>query len=296
MKKATIICFLCFVCCDTNSQELEPRAYAALPKNLNSIVAIYGFSKGNVLEDPALPITDFTITTHSFIGAYVRTFALANKLARIQVATPFVFLGGKLQINGHDTSGSRIGFGDTRIRFGINLLGSPPLERKDFRQYEQKTIFGVSLIASVPTGLYHKDKRINIGSNRFALKPEVGISKRFRKVYLEAYSGVWFFTSNTKYLVDKTLDQNPVFNFQAHAAYYFKIPMWLSFNTTWFRGGKTLVDETSQGDQLDNWRVGATWSWAFAKMQSLKLQFHVGAFTTSSYHYSTVLLGYVYVF
>src|SRR5215831_2338440 len=136
MKKAIFICFLCLVSYLAKTQELEPRAYAALPKNLNSVAFVYAFSKGNVLSDPSLPITNFTITSHALVAAYVRTFALGNKLARIQIATPFVFLAGKLQINGHDTSGARSGFGDTRIRFGINLFGSPAIDKKEFRQYQ----------------------------------------------------------------------------------------------------------------------------------------------------------------
>jgi hypothetical protein len=162
-------------------QELEPRAYAAFPKNLNTIAVGYGLSRGNVLTDPSLPISNFKTSVHSLTGVYLRTFELAGKLARVQVSVPFINIFGKLQINGHDTSGSRNGFGDVRIRFGINLTGTPALGRKEFSTYTQKTIVGVSLVTVLPTGLYHADKRINTGSNRWALKPEVGISKRFKR-------------------------------------------------------------------------------------------------------------------
>ena len=47
------------------SQELEPRAYAALPKNLNSVLLLYSLSSGNVITEPTLPIKDFKITTHT---------------------------------------------------------------------------------------------------------------------------------------------------------------------------------------------------------------------------------------
>jgi len=281
---------------NASSQELEPRAYAALPKNLNAIAFAYAFSRGNVLTDPSLPISNFKINVHGLAAAYVHTFAVGNKLARVQVNVPFMFISGKLQINGHDTSGVRNGFADTKIRLGINLTGSPALGRKEFRGYTQKTIIGVSLITIVPTGLYYSDKRINCGSNRFGIKPEVGISKRFKHVYAEAYAGVWFYSDNNKYLVDKTLHQDPVFSIQVHMSYYFNNQMWVSVNTTWFNGGKTLVDDKPQGDLLDNWRVGATWSVPVAKGQSLKLQFHTGAFTESGYDYKTVQLVYQRIF
>jgi Putative MetA-pathway of phenol degradation len=295
-RKSLLLCFLGFVGYSANGQELEPRAYAALPKNLNAIAIAYAFSRGNVLTDPSLPISNFKVNVHALAGAYVHTFAIGNKLARVQVNVPFMFISGKLQINGHDTSGVRNGFADARIRLGINLTGSPALGRKEFRGYTQKTIIGVSLITSLPTGLYYSDKRINSGSNRWGFKPEVGISKRFKRVYAEAYAGVWFYSDNKKYLVDKTLRQDPVFSIQLHASYYFKNLMWVSINTTWFNGGKTLVDDKPQGDWLDAWRIGATWSVPIAKGQSLKFQFHTGAFTESGYDYKAVQLVYQRIF
>ena len=295
-RRKCIIFLLCLVSYCAKSQELEPRAYAALPKNLNTIAVGYGLQRGNVLTDPSLPISDFKVTLQSLTGVYLHTFAFAGKLARVQISVPFIQMLGKLQINGHDTSASRNGFADMRIRLGINLTGTPALGRKEFTGYTQKTIVGISLVTVLPTGLYHSDKRVNTGSNRVALKPEVGISKRINRIYTEAYAGVWFYSDNNKYLVSKTLHQEPVFSVQGHVSYYFKNLMWVSINATWFNGGKTLVDDVPQGDLFDNWRAGATWSVPIAKGQSLKLQFHVGAFTASGYDYNAVSLVYQRIF
>lgn len=296
MLSRNLLCLFCLVSFYANGQELEPRVYAALPKNLNAVAFAYGLSRGNVLTDPSLPVTDFKVTVHSLAGVYLHTFAVGNKLARVQVTLPFMYISGKLQINGQDTTGARGGFADARIRLGINLTGSPALGRKEFPTYTEKTIVGVSLITVLPTGLYFSDKRINCGSNRFGLKPELGISKRFKHVYAESYAGVWFYSDNNKYLGDKTLHQDPVFSLQAHASYYFKNQMWVSLNTTWFNGGKTLVDDVPQGELLDNWRVGATWSVPVAKGQSLKLQLHTGVFTSSGYDYNAVQFVYQRIF
>jgi len=38
------------------SQDLEPRAYASVPKGINVLAVGYGFNRGNVLTDPALPV------------------------------------------------------------------------------------------------------------------------------------------------------------------------------------------------------------------------------------------------
>ena len=191
VKKGIVIVVLFLSSFTAMSQELEPRVYANLPKDLNVVAFVYGLSNGNVVTDPSLPIKDFKITGHNLGLGYVRTFGLANKLARVQLTIPYVGLAGKLQLNGRDTSASRSGFGDLRIRFGINLLGSPAVSAREFNKYEQKTILGISLVASVPTGVYYAEKRTNIGSNRWSLKPEIGVSHRFKHFYVEAYSGVW---------------------------------------------------------------------------------------------------------
>lgn len=248
------------------------------------------------MADAALPISDFKIDVHTIGASYFRTFELARKLARVQVIVPFAFMAGNLKINGADTSGERRGFGDTRLRLGINLIGSPALDRREFASFKQKTIVGVSLVTSVPTGIYYKEKRINIGSHRWAFKPEVGVSRRFEHVYAEAYAGVWFFTNNQEFLTNKTLDQQPVFSLQIHLCYYFKNQMWVGLDGNWFNGGETIVDNTPSGDLKDNYRVGATFSVPVSKKHSLKLQFHIGAFTNTGYDYDVVSLGYQYVF
>ena len=288
-----VLCFICFI---SKAQDLEPRAYANVPKGTNVIAVVYALSSGNVLTDPSLPVSDLKITADNIGLGYVHTFALANKLARIQVVVPVLFVTGKAKLNGIDTSITRNGFGDVRIRFGINLFGSPALDRKDFRKYQQKLVVGTSIVVSVPTGLYYKDKRVNLGSNRWALKPEVGISKRFKRVYAEAYTGVWFYTANGEYLTSKILKQQPVVSLQAHVSYYFKNQMWIGINGNWFNGGETLVDKIPAGDLKDNYRVGATWSVPFAKRHAVKFQFHIGAFTNTGYDYNSFSLGYQYAF
>lgn len=295
-KIAFLLMSLFFISNLSNAQDLEPRAYANMPKEGNVIVASYGFMKGDVVSEPALPIKDFVISSNNFGLGYLHTFGLAGKLARVQVAIPFVFMDGHATVNDEKITGNRTGFGDMRIRLGINLLGSPALARKDFAQYQQKTIFGVSLVTSVPTGVYYPDKRINIGTNRWGFKPEVGVSKRFKHVYTELYSGVWFYTKNDEYLGDNVLKQEPVLNFQGHACYYFKNQMWIGVNGTWFSGGKTEVDELPAGSVINSSRIGATWSMPLSRSQSVKLQFNTGVFKDLGLNYDAVSVSYQYVF
>lgn len=65
-----------------NSQDLEPRVYANVAKNLNVASIDYLFTDGNVLTDPSLPITDFKLQSHNVALHYIRTFGfIINWLA-----------------------------------------------------------------------------------------------------------------------------------------------------------------------------------------------------------------------
>lgn len=276
-------------------QDLEPRVYANVPKKLNVAAIGYAFMDGNVLTEPSLPISDFTIQSHNLAATYVRTFGLSNKLARIQVALPYTFMDGSANVNGENITGSRTGFGDMKVRFGVNLLGSPALDKSEFRKFEQKTILGVSFVTSIPTGKYYEDKRVNIGTNRWGFKPEIGISQRFSHFYAEVYGGVWFYTDNNDFQ-GKKMEQKPTGSLQAHASYYFKNGMWLGFNTTWFFGGQTIIDGVGEDSEVDNWRVGGTFSTPIAKGQSLRFQYHIGAYTNNGLNYYALTAAYQYSF
>jgi hypothetical protein len=278
------------------AQELEPRNYAALPSNLSVIVVQAGTLAGNVVTDPALPIKNLDVTTYTGGLGFVRTLGIAGKLARVTASIPFAAISGNATISGRDTSAARSGFGDARIRFGINLIGSPALDKKLFKSYTQDLVLGVSIVTSIPTGLYYPSKLINIGSNRWGFKPEVGVSKRFDRIYVEAYTGIWLYTHNNDYLGGKTLTQDPLASIQAHVCYYFRNQMWLSVNGNWFSGGQAYVNNNPTAYDFDNWRVGASWSIPLARGQSIKLQYHSGAFTTNGYNYTAFSLAYQYVF
>lgn len=282
--------------CSLMGQEIEPRAYAALPKNLNTWAIGYSLTRGNVLIDPVLPASDLKIAVHNISTGYLRTFGLAGKLARIQLTIPFVSATGKLKMNMLDTAVTQRGFGDARIRFGVNFIGGEVLDKKQFVHYTESTIVGASLLISVPVGSYHRSKRLNCGSNRWAIKPEIGVSKRVKRFYLEAYGGVWFYGDNNKFLGNKDLDQNPVLTVQAHGAYFFKNKMMVSMNTTWFSGGRVTIDETATAGQLNSARLGFTCSYPVARGQLLKLQFHLGVLTEKGYDYNAVSMIYQYIF
>lgn len=262
------------------SQELEPRAYSNLPAKANFTAINYTYTTGNIISDPASPIKDLELNTNNIIAGYLRTFSLFGRLSRVQVLLPYTFLSGTAKLGGKDTSGTRSGLSDSRIRFGINIIGSPALSLKDFVKYEEEFVFGASLVISVPTGQYFPEKLINLGTNRWGIKPELGISRKFSNVYVELYTGFWFFTANNEYLSTKKLTSDPLYTIQMHFNYVFDNKMWIGVNGAYAYGGQAKVDGVNSGLKQDNYRLGLTYSTPLSRQLSVKFQYHTGAIVT----------------
>jgi hypothetical protein len=95
---------------------------------------------------------------------------------------------------------SRSGWSDTFVRFATNLYGAPPLAGKDFADYrartKDETIVGAGLAVRLPTGDYEDDKLINLGQNRFAFRPQLGLVVSRGKWTSELTAEVAFYTDN----------------------------------------------------------------------------------------------------
>ena len=67
--------------CPVLAQELEPRAYRALPTELNFFVVAYSFSSGNVVMDPSVPLENLEAEIHG--GPRLFTYVRALRSLRL---------------------------------------------------------------------------------------------------------------------------------------------------------------------------------------------------------------------
>jgi hypothetical protein len=293
--KNFVLCGLVLVISGSiRAQEMEPRSYADVPKGLHAAALSYTFSQGNVISDFTSPVQDLNVTTSAINIGYVQTFALFKKLARVSVGMPYGFLNGSAKFYGNDTSGTRNGFFDGRIKFGVNLIGSPVLSPKEFRQYQEHTVLGVSMVVTVPIGQYYSSKLINLGTNRWGIKPELGFSHREGRLYYEMYTGVWMFTENTAFFNSTYLKEKALFSFQAHVDYIFKSNIWVAINGGFADGGETSQNGIEKNDEQQNWRLGSTLSMPLSQRQSIKFMINTGIATRAGQNYTALTLIYQY--
>jgi hypothetical protein len=162
---------------------------------------VFGNSQGGVLFDPTVPITDAEASLNLASPAYGRTFGLWGRQGLVTVAVPWAW-GHVEGFVGEETEAQRVtrsGLADTRVKVSLNLLGSPALDRAAFAAAPRRTILGLSLTVQAPTGEYDNTKLINLGTNRWSIKPEVGVSVPVGRWFLDAYAGAWFFTDNDEF-------------------------------------------------------------------------------------------------
>ena len=275
-----------------NAQQLEPRAYAPAPTGLNFTGLATLYSSGGVVTDPSLPIDNVSAHVWCVSPYYGRTFGLFGRLATATVALPYAWAHVEGDVQDVSRSVDRSGILDVPLRFGINLFGCPAMAPRDFVQHKRDTTIGASISVSAPIGEYDGTKLINLGTNRWAYKPELGLTQAFRRWIFEAYGGVWFFETNDDFFGGHVREQDPLATLQTHLVYNFTPRVWAAANFTFYEGGSTTVDGESKDDRQSNTRGGLTLSVPLGKNQTLKATWAQGVSTRVGSSFQTVGLAW----
>src|ERR1044072_5066002 len=277
-----------------SAQEMEPRAYSRAPEGTQYVVVSYSYQVGDVLTDASSPLRDVNVKLNAFSMGYGRTFSLAGRQANLGVFPTYIRgrASGLVFEQQHEVT--RSGLGDARIRFSTYLMGGPALKPREFAAYKPKTLLGVSLTVVAPTGQYDPRRLINLGSNRWSFKPEVGVSKPLGRWTLEMAGGVWLFTPNNNFFGGSRREQKPMTSLQTHVIYTLRPRMWLGVGATYFNGGRTVVDGAANADVQNNSRFGATFSCPVSRHQSLKVAWAKGLTARFGGNLNTVATGWQY--
>ena len=277
-----------------HAQEIEPRAYSPSPSGLNFLIAVGGHSEGGVLTDPSLPVTDIEAKVDALAVGYGRSFGLAGRSANVAFALPYIEVDASGNIGEQRASVTRAGWGDAKLRLAMNLIGGPAMTPREFSQRVPATTLGVSMSVSLPTGEYLPDKLVNIGTNRWAVKTELGLTHPIGKWLLEGYLGAWWFEENDDFFGGQRREQDPLASIQVHVSYTFKPRLWLALNTTYYEGGQTTLDGVAKHDRQANSRAGLTFSTPLGKNYSLKFNWSRGATTRIGSNFTSYGIGLQY--
>jgi hypothetical protein len=187
----------------------------------------------------------------------------------------------------------RNGLTDSRLKLSVNLAGNPAMRARAFSKAPRKTIVGTSLTVTAPTGEYDRTKLINLGTNRWSVKPEVGVAVPAGHWDVDAYLGVWLFTDNDDfYPGGLRRSQDPVVAFQGHVSYTFKPRLWLAMDSTWYSGGSAQVEGGEPGLGFSNSRLGATLSLPVGRSHSFKVAYSSGVSVRTGTDFRMISIGW----
>jgi hypothetical protein len=260
----------------TGAQELEPRAYSPVPIGTNFLLAGFQHTTGRVATDPSLPISNLRAAIGADLLAYSRSFALAGQTASAAALLPYLRGQFSGDVGDESREVSRSGAGDLRLRLAVNLLGGRALTPEEFVRQEPETILGASLTVVAPTGQYEPARLINAGSNRWAIKPEIGLSQPLGNWFADAAAGAWLYTDNTDFFGGNDRSQAPLWNFQVHGGYYFRPGLWLAADATYYTGGSTSLNGVDKDDAIAVARYGLTLSIPLVDAVSMKFSWSTG--------------------
>jgi hypothetical protein len=164
----------------------------------------------------------------------------------------------------------------------------------EFKDYEQDLLVGASLQVSVPSGQYDESKLVNIGTNRWFFKPEVGISKALGPWTLDAQAAATFFTDNGEFFRGNTRAQDPIYSLQGHVIYGIRSGIWGSLDVTHFSGGRTTINGKLNEDLQQNWRVGGTLAFPVDARNSIKLYASSGVSSRTGNNYDLIGIAWQY--
>jgi hypothetical protein len=257
-------------------QELEARAYAPNPVGARFLVMSWSHSEGDILLDASAPIQDFEIGADSYAAGVGGTFAVLDRLASAAIIVPYIEATATGLVNEVPERVDRTGMGDLRLRLTLSLLPGSAQDVATFMRAPPDRTLGVSMVVSVPTGEYFPDKLVNLSTNRWAVRPEFGGSRRFGRWSIDGSLGVWLYGDNDEFLGDQQRSQDPLPTLQGHLSYTFAPRLWLGASGTWYTGGTTSVDGVSDHNRQGNSRAGLTLAIPVGQQNSIRLAWSTG--------------------
>lgn len=242
------------------AQDLEPRSFSMAPVGMNFGVLSYSNASGDVLFDQAVPITQATGRVNTLVAGYVRTLDFFGVSSKFKALLPYSFGYWSGLLDGAFVDTHREGFSDPRVELSVNFIGAPAIKMSEMRTYDKNTVVGASLQVVVPLGQYYPEKLMNLGQNRWAFRPRLGVSHKTMGWTMEAIADVWLYTENPDFYGGAKVTQDPLWSLQGNIIRQFRSGVWFGAGIGFSRGGKVASD----GVYGDTYKKSTRWGLIFS--------------------------------
>jgi len=278
-----------------SAQEIEPRTFANTPVGLNFIAVGYTFQSGNVLFDSSLPIEDVNADLHMAFTRYLRTLPIGNKPAKLTVVLPLV--AGHWEGFLEQEFRTRDANGMADLRFGLDILlwGAEARRASEPAIGDRDTVVGAGVVLVVPSGTYDSERLINLGSNRWSLRSQVGVAHKLGRWTVEVMGAVWLFSDNDDFFGGQHLDQSPLYVLKGDVVYSFRPGMWVGLGAGYGEGATSRIDGVVRNTLQTNWRFGGTFAYAIRPQHGISVTAFSGLTTRVGADFDSFGFAYQYL-
>jgi len=266
-----MLALLC-VASDLYAQDTEPRRWAQMPAGLNFIGTGVSYARGDIFLDPVILAEDVTFEIGATSLAYIRSFGIFGKSARVDISVPYASGRWEGSVDGVYTSTRRRGFMDPRIRFSMLLYGGPAESPAEFSKSEKSnTVVGAAVALKLPYGNYLEDRLINLGQNRWMIRPQLGVTHSRNKWTYELTGSIFLFGNNNEFWNGNKLKSDPLYALQGHLIYNFRPGLWASLSTAYGSGLQATINGLPKDNKAANWVNAVSVGLPLSRTQGIKL-------------------------
>ncbi len=260
-----------FCAVDVAAQDIEPRRWTPMPTGMNVIGVGTNATSGDIYFDPVLELENVETEVYGAGISYVRSFGLAGKSARIDVTVPYAVGRWSGLLSGAPASTRRHGFADPRLRFSVLLYGAPARTPQEFAtEPRSNTVVGAAVSVKLPWGEYYPERLINLGANRWMVRPQLGVTHTRGKWTWELTGSLFFYSDNDDFFGGRELENDELWAIQGHAIYTFRPGLWASVSTAYGNGFDAVVDGVDKNLSVDNWLLALSFGVPINRQQGLK--------------------------
>jgi len=276
--RTLLVLLACLIgCAPACAQDIEPRRWTPLPVGLNVVGAGYGFTNADIFIDPVLDVQDAEMDLHTIGVSYVRSFSLWGRYARFDAVVPWHSAEWNGLLEGQPARVTRVGHGDPILRLSWNLVGTPAMNPSAYRDYiaanPVNTVIGAAVAVTVPVGENLEDKLLNLGQNRWVVRPQVGVVHTRGLWSWELTASTFFYQDNDKFFGGNKLEQDPIYAMQGHMIRFFRSGVWVSASAAYGWEGGTEVNDEIRDDKKNQFLAALSFGFPVGRNQGVKLAY-----------------------
>ncbi len=123
----------------------------------------------------------------------------------------------------------------------------------------------------MPYGEYLEDKLINLGQNRWIVRPQLGVTHTRGKWTMELTGSVFLYSDNDEFWNGNRLENDEVYAVQGHLIHTFRPGLWASLSTAYGSGGEAQINGVNKDNPAGNWLSALSLGLPINRTQGIKL-------------------------